>query len=271
MLKRGLAPQAIIHTGPTYLLGDAKAEMSFWQGLVLCIVGCSESIFDTEPPNLIGKIIENFLDRGADPQLWISITDDAKASFTPGGEANPEFGYINGLELTLGKERRKVVGAWSISVSLFQHIVDNDGIISLRDLIEFWGLENKETILQLAGRNERQIGTLENSSPGQLLRYEANSTEPKTKVPELESTLTPTLQPASEEPVEVGPEQTQDPKHFTWWLKLIEPNHAVTFLVGECDILSLCMNPKFVTSNIGVILAIVLPRIWTSVYDTWRS
>lgn len=147
-LTRGLSPQAIIHTNPTITILESEGEISFWENFILyAALGCTPER-GTKFHKVLGEIIEKFLEYGADPYLRISIPWEEYNLAGRGG-----YKRVEGCEITLGRDRRKIVHEAWIAFAILQYMVEKGGDVSLRDSIEFWELDNKETLLQLVDRN----------------------------------------------------------------------------------------------------------------------
>lgn len=145
LLRRGLSPQTLTPIWGLHLrsTGEGKS-ISVWQHFIL-FSAIAIGHFRAKPVyQLLGQMIEKFLQYGADPHFWISV---------PKRDGNS---YI--VKFKLGVERRQVLvhipqlysplGEWR-----HRSLPDLDD--SLHDLVELWQLENKESILQLLDRNAK--------------------------------------------------------------------------------------------------------------------
>jgi len=199
--------------------------------------------------------------------LRISIVKEEHAWVdTPEGR-NSRNGLGGGCEITLGRDRRKSV----VRYEMHPYMVKKGGDVSLRDSIEFWELDNKETLLQLIDRNiglQEQAAKEDSGTRDQQPPAEKKSMAQDEDVSEPEPTLQLASESISEKAVEGMVSQAQGAKVFESWLDFMKQSHVVTFLLGECHLLTTCSIIFFLTVNTGMLSAIVLLRLWAAMVGT---
>ena len=148
LLRRGLSPQTLTPIWGLHLENMKEGKsISVWQHFILFSAIVIGHHFRAKPVyQLLGQMIEKFLQYGADPHFWISV---------PKRDGNS---YI--VKFKLGVERRQVLvhihrrysplGEWR-----HRSLPDLDD--SLHDLVELWQLENKESVLELLDRNAKHL------------------------------------------------------------------------------------------------------------------
>ncbi|KAL3487411.1 hypothetical protein BJX62DRAFT_241003 [Aspergillus germanicus] len=151
-----LHPQTIIHSGWANLFEPGpspKEGWTFWQGFIRRIFFADKAQSKLMDRNLVGQLIQLFLVKGADTRLSI-----AKTSIII--EATDDF-----------DDPRDAQGF--CSVTLEKTIVE--GRISLRDLVDYWMPDNRDTIFAMLESVENGIYKNE-SSPRQESPGVTNST-----------------------------------------------------------------------------------------------
>jgi hypothetical protein len=153
LLRRGLSPQTLTPMWGLELRdADVDKSISVWQHFILSCVVLDGDI-DAKPRyTLLGQMIEKFLQHGADPHFWISV------SKRDGDESDGDRWFI--VKLKLGVERRRVLVQMNRRYGYLRKrarrsLPDLDD--SLHDLVELWQLENKESVLQLLDRNAKHL------------------------------------------------------------------------------------------------------------------
>jgi hypothetical protein len=144
LLENGLAPDTVIHFGYGSLFGNVGRKLTFWQGLIYYIARAADNITDSESRELLGGVVQAFLENGADPALHISTRSQVKRmgwGIEP-VMRSPELDVSVSFDGTLA-----VIP--SIGYSLHESIVSRGGVITLSDLIDFWKPKNGNAILKL--------------------------------------------------------------------------------------------------------------------------
>ncbi|KAL3469213.1 hypothetical protein BJX99DRAFT_265404 [Aspergillus californicus] len=136
--ERGLSPGAVIHTDYVRLYTDNDESLTFWQGFIFCIIRAADEYNTIDRKDTLGRLIQLFLDRGADPefQLW-------------GYEHDP---YCAGRKIERRLDVSVRFGKDICYVPLISHtfcdfMVARNGTITLSDLVDFWELPNRNAIL----------------------------------------------------------------------------------------------------------------------------
>ncbi|KAL3492466.1 hypothetical protein BJX62DRAFT_236284 [Aspergillus germanicus] len=144
LLENGLAPDTVIHLGYGSLFGNVARSLTFWQGLIYYIVRAADNITDSEACDLLGEVVQAFLENGADPALHISTRSQVKRmgwGIEP-VMRSPELDVSVSFDGTLA-----VIP--SIGYSLHEFIVSRGEVITLSDLVDFWRPKNGDAILGL--------------------------------------------------------------------------------------------------------------------------
>ena len=241
-LTRGLSPQAIIHTSRTVIHLELDGEISFWQHFILrAALRCTPE-HGAKFHRVLGEIIEKFLRCGADPyfRIFVPKEEHARAGKPKGSN---RYERVGGCEIQLRRGRRKIEDRVTISTTIFRYMIEKGGDVSLRDLIEFWELDNKETLLQLIDRNIGQQEQAAREDTGirdqQPLAEEKDMAQDE-GVPKPGATLQLASESISEKAEEGVVSQAQDAKFFESWLDSMKQSHVVIFLLGECSLLTKC-------------------------------
>jgi hypothetical protein len=137
--------------------GDENTEVSLWHHILLRC--CGFWPFNSFGRGLrlvvLGEIVEKFLEYGADPYFYISVT-------------NPP--QCDGMKLVVrvkgvAQEQRLVFKHFS-KRGLAENECEN---VSLVELVERWGFENKTRVLELIKRNALMLEAANNQTKGTLL------------------------------------------------------------------------------------------------------
>ncbi|KAL2785531.1 hypothetical protein BJX66DRAFT_342973 [Aspergillus keveii] len=144
LLEDGLAPDTVIHFGYGSLFGNVGRKLTFWQGLIYYIARAADNIKDSESRELLGGVVQAFLENGADPALHISTRIQVKRT---GWGIEPVMRSPE-LDVSVLFDGTLAVIP-SIGYSLHEFIVSRGGVITLSDLVDFWKPKNGNAILKL--------------------------------------------------------------------------------------------------------------------------
>ncbi len=118
----------------TFLLGDKNTVVTIWHHILLRCYRCDVWSYVQRLTSL-GYIVEKFLEYGADPYFYISVTK------------SPNW-HLK-LVVGAGRERQE---HWLKYTDPSQGLSECENM-SLTDLVERWGFENKTRILELIEKN----------------------------------------------------------------------------------------------------------------------
>jgi hypothetical protein len=142
LLDHGLAPATVIHSGYGSFDRRLDEELTFWQGFIYCAVRVDKDHLGDPDRRTLGHLIQLFLDKGADPELRISNNRWNYDELVHTGEAISKFG---GYKFAF---RNDIFYREYLPGPIWDFISARTGVISLVDLVEFWDLPNKDTILE---------------------------------------------------------------------------------------------------------------------------
>ncbi|KAH8593568.1 hypothetical protein B0O99DRAFT_688404 [Bisporella sp. PMI_857] len=136
-----LSPITNDQKGEIYLgFGDETTEVTLWHNILLRC-HCSEVINKNKTLRRFGYIVEKFLEYGADPYFYLSASNSPQ----------PRVKMI----VRSGRERRE---QWLKCE--YTNLYECEDM-SLTDLVERWGFENKTRILELIKKNELMLEDVE--------------------------------------------------------------------------------------------------------------
>jgi hypothetical protein len=182
-----LHPQTIIHSGWANLFEpepSSKEGLTFWQGFIRSIHFAGKAQSKLWDRNLVGQLIQLFLVKGADTRLSIAIMDTVLSPRQRAWKGSMmvermsvAFEGTDGSEdlrdaqafcsVTFGEEHS---GVWKAPEQLREFIETRGGRISLRDLVDYWMPDNRDTIFAMLERLENGVYKSESSprqeSPG---------------------------------------------------------------------------------------------------------
>ncbi len=147
LYTHGIRPQTVSSLVLTFLypvmndiqkndsnLGDENTEVSLWHHILLRCFRY-EITAAIKTMHGLGYVVEKFLEYGADPYFFLSVTNDP----------DPRVRLV----VRVGKERQE---QW-LKILPFGSAPYECQDMSLRDLVERWGFENKARILELIEEN----------------------------------------------------------------------------------------------------------------------
>jgi hypothetical protein len=254
LLRRGVSPQVhinkyfycpktissliSIHNGDATARPLSKEPVSFWHAFALASVLQDSLERDPSYWTVFEESVEIFLIHGADPLLWIEFKD----TNNPITSGEPGCSGVT-LEITLDKEQRKfLINGSTLSSQFVKFLLGKGGRVSLRDLVDYWKLQDKEKILQLLDRNA-EIGRdpsvpateiIPNPSSEAPLEIELDEqTLKKEDITEPKLTLSNSMQRTTRDPEEVGKAFERRSAPSKSWSQIVSSSHAITFMLGK--------------------------------------
>ena len=217
LLEQGLSPNVVFRVRDLCIPSTPELqdiELSFWQLFISWALAYKKPDRENNRRSKhkrLGELIEKFVKYGADSQMCISIQKE-----------------MNGhSKLTFGKDQQNWLTRKHISIcGLTEFTGGKGGTISVRELIQYWKLDNNDILLQLIDRNlaEQEQGAKESWKDHEQsetdLTQDVGTSEPK-----------PTFRPAFVSKMGVTA-QFGEWKYFG-----VLPQFQITILfLGECSL-----------------------------------
>jgi hypothetical protein len=138
-------------------LGDVNTEVSLWHYILLrgCRLWLSHSLERDMRFVVVGEIVEKFLEYGADPYFYISLTNPPQYSSMK--LVVRVKGVVQEQNLVFRRTRK-----WSLAENECENM-------SLVDLVERWGFKNKTRVLELIRKNTLMLEDANDQNKGTVL------------------------------------------------------------------------------------------------------
>jgi hypothetical protein len=147
VLRDGLDPNAHIFTKDSDLYFGDGTWLTFWQAFVgYAALNSKPREYRPATQKIFGELLRMLLEHDVDPYIWIDILLEERGTGDDSNHTKLSYFYES---LIFGKERRKLKYRYVKVHSAISAFHGNRRELSLRDIIEYWRLDNTADLLQL--------------------------------------------------------------------------------------------------------------------------